>query len=72
MLSTTCPLASQAIPATSSGAIPQASAFPHRFQSGGAVFIAEHGSWNRESAIGYRVALVQVSVRQSCGRCGAG
>jgi hypothetical protein len=28
---------------------------------GGAVFVAEHGSWNRDTPIGYRIAAVQLS-----------
>ena len=31
-------------------------AFPQRF--GGALFVAEHGSWNRSSKVGYRVSVV--------------
>ena len=32
--------------------------FPDRYQ--GAIFIAEHGSWNRSSKVGYRVMVVRV------------
>lgn len=67
------PLPLQAIPTTSgSTAVPQTSAFPHRFQSGGTVLVAEHGSWNRQSAIGYRVALVQVGARGRAAGCSWG
>eukprot|EP00887_Chlorella_sp_A99_P002455 scaffold10.g2455.t1 len=38
----------------------QAGTFPAPFQGGGTILLAEHGSWNRQSAIGYRVAMVQV------------
>lgn len=34
------------------------SSFPERFKH--QIFIAEHGSWNRSSPIGYRVSLVQL------------
>src|SRR5262245_42404951 len=32
--------------------------FPERYRGG--IFIAEHGSWNRSTAIGYRVTFVKV------------
>jgi glucose/arabinose dehydrogenase len=32
--------------------------FPDSFQN--AIFIAEHGSWNRSSKIGYRVSMVKI------------
>jgi glucose/arabinose dehydrogenase len=32
--------------------------FPERFRGG--IFIAEHGSWNRSTPIGYRVSFVKV------------
>ncbi|HET8554258.1 MAG TPA: hypothetical protein VFL78_05470 [Rhodanobacteraceae bacterium] len=34
------------------------SMFPARYH--GAIFIAEHGSWNRSSKVGYRVMAVRV------------
>ena len=40
--------------------LPQPSLFPAAYRTSDSVLIAEHGSWNREQAIGYRVALVQV------------
>jgi glucose/arabinose dehydrogenase len=36
----------------------QGTAFPQQFR--GALFIAEHGSWNRSAKVGYRVAWVPV------------
>ena len=32
--------------------------FPEKYQGG--IFIAEHGSWNRSTPIGYRVTFVNV------------
>ena len=32
--------------------------FPERYRN--AVFIAEHGSWNRSSKVGYRVSMVRL------------
>jgi glucose/arabinose dehydrogenase len=32
--------------------------FPERYRGG--IFIAEHGSWNRSTPIGYRVTFVKV------------
>jgi glucose/arabinose dehydrogenase len=34
--------------------------FPSHWSGNDTLFIAEHGSWNRNIAIGYRIALVQV------------
>ena len=34
--------------------------FPERYR--GQIFIAEHGSWNRSTKIGYRVTLVRLDV----------
>eukprot|EP01116_Phalansterium_solitarium_P020438 TRINITY_DN6027_c0_g2_i1.p1 TRINITY_DN6027_c0_g2~~TRINITY_DN6027_c0_g2_i1.p1 ORF type:complete len:742 (+),score=236.53 TRINITY_DN6027_c0_g2_i1:850-3075(+) len=34
--------------------------FPPKYQKPGRVFIAEHGSWNREQPIGYRVTTVNI------------
>ena len=32
--------------------------FPEKYRSG--IFIAEHGSWNRSTPVGYRVTFVKV------------
>jgi glucose/arabinose dehydrogenase len=37
--------------------------FPAEYR--GAVFIAEHGSWNRTQKIGYRVSVVNVAGEQA-------
>ena len=37
--------------------------FPHEYKN--QIFIAEHGSWNRSTAIGYRVMLVKVDGNKS-------
>lgn len=42
------------------------SAFPEPYRTNGTVFIAEHGSWNRQSAIGYRIGQVDVSPAPCC------
>ena len=39
--------------------------FPSRYR--GAIFIAEHGSWNRSSKIGYRVSVVPVQGSRALG-----
>ena len=38
-------------------------AFPERYRN--AIFIAEHGSWNRSSKIGYRVSVVRLQDNQA-------
>jgi glucose/arabinose dehydrogenase len=37
--------------------------FPERYRGG--IFIAEHGSWNRRTPIGYRVTFVKVEAGQA-------
>jgi glucose/arabinose dehydrogenase len=32
--------------------------FPEKYQNG--IFIAEHGSWNRSTPVGYRVTFVKI------------
>jgi glucose/arabinose dehydrogenase len=39
--------------------------FPDEYR--GQVFIAEHGSWNRSSKIGYRVTLVRIRNSRAVG-----
>ena len=44
----------------------QARKFPEERQ--GQIFIAEHGSWNRDSPIGYRVAVVRLQNNTAVGQ----
>jgi glucose/arabinose dehydrogenase len=39
--------------------------FPERYR--GQLFIAEHGSWNRSSRVGYRITLVRLEGNRALG-----
>jgi glucose/arabinose dehydrogenase len=44
--------------------------FPEEYR--GQIFISEHGSWNRDAPIGYRLALVRLQNADSKRRINAG